>query len=416
LRTSAKRWALRAPIIVTVGVALLPTGAIAQGFFDFFRPHYYPRNNDYSSPRSYPESSEVDRPRSHDSTRERGAVHREAQKQPAPKGPLTIVVSIARQRVTVFDRETEIAHAPVSTGVPGHPTPLGVFTVIQKQYYHESNLYSAAPMPFMQRITWSGVALHAGMLPGYPASHGCIRLPREFAVRLYAMTKTGARVIVARNEPAPVAITHAALFQPQPPEEPKPAPMASLPVEMVASVKPSDGSQSDITSSVTVPQAPEPPKPAPEAAPKHKGKVSVFISRKQGKLYVRQGFDPLFEMPITIADPDKPIGTHVFTATGLSDDGKTMQWSALSIPSSSPRNAAPPERTSHHRRHDAKDAPRLEPPPMPSAAAALDRIDIPQDARSRIDQLLTPGASLIVSDNALSDETGSDTDFVVLTP
>src|SRR5581483_9261701 len=129
----------------------------------------------------------------------------------------------------------------------------------------------------------------------------------------------------------------------------------------------------------------------PEAAPKHKGKVSVFISRKQGKLYVRQGFDPLFEMPITIADPDKPIGTHVFTATGLSDDGKTMQWSALSIPSSSPRNAAPPERTSHHRRHDAKDAPRL-------------------------DQLLTPGASLIVSDNALSDETGSDTDFVVLTP
>src|SRR5262249_17209506 len=91
-----------------------------------------------------------------------------------PQMPLIINVSIARQRVTVYDANGLFAEAPVSTGMPGHPTPMGVFSVIQKDRYHHSNIYSGAPMPFMQRITWGGVALHAGVLPGYPASHGCI--------------------------------------------------------------------------------------------------------------------------------------------------------------------------------------------------------------------------------------------------
>src|SRR5262249_30581778 len=110
--------------------------------------------------------------------------------------------------------------APVSTGMSGHPTPMGVFSVIQKQKWHQSNIYSGAPMPFMQRITWSGVALHAGVLPGYPASHGCIRLPHEFAVRLYGMTKVGARVFVTRDEIRPLAFASPRLFTPKPLEAP----------------------------------------------------------------------------------------------------------------------------------------------------------------------------------------------------
>src|SRR5712691_298165 len=107
-----------------------------------------------------------------------------------------IAISIANQRMTVYDNGVPVARAPVSTGTASHPTPMGIFSVIQKERFHVSNIYSGAPMPFMQRITWSGVAMHAGVLPGYPASHGCIRMPHEFAVRLYGMTRMGARVFV----------------------------------------------------------------------------------------------------------------------------------------------------------------------------------------------------------------------------
>jgi lipoprotein-anchoring transpeptidase ErfK/SrfK len=107
----------------------------------------------------------------------------------APQGPLQIIISIADQRVSLYDNGALIARSSVSTGTQCHPTPLGVFSVISKQRWHRSNLYSAAPMPYMQRITWSGIALHAGVLPGYPASHGCIRLTNGFATRPWHLTK-----------------------------------------------------------------------------------------------------------------------------------------------------------------------------------------------------------------------------------
>jgi lipoprotein-anchoring transpeptidase ErfK/SrfK len=127
--------------------------------------------------------------------------------QPAPQkqakrsyGPLLAVISLRKQRISVYGREGLITQSVVSTGQPGHPTPAGVFSVIQKQRFHRSNIYSAAPMPFMQRITWSGVALHAGVVPGYPASHGCIRLTPGFATELWGMTKVGARVVIAPDD------------------------------------------------------------------------------------------------------------------------------------------------------------------------------------------------------------------------
>src|SRR5712671_1204314 len=125
-----------------------------------------------------------------------------------PQGPLIIAISIDRQKMKVYDANGLFAESPVSTGMKGHSTPMGVFSVIQKNKMHRSNIYSGAPMPYMQRITWSGVAMHAGVLPGYPASHGCIRMPMAFAMKMWNWTKMGARVVVTPGEIIPASFSH----------------------------------------------------------------------------------------------------------------------------------------------------------------------------------------------------------------
>ena len=130
--------------------------------------------------------------------------------------PVMAIVSIGEQRVSIYDAEGRILRAQVSTGQRGYETPAGIYSVIQKNAEHYSNLYDDASMPFMQRITWSGIALHAGALPGYPASHGCIRMPYSFAERLFDLTKMGMRVVVMPHEATPVAISHPVLFKPKP--------------------------------------------------------------------------------------------------------------------------------------------------------------------------------------------------------
>src|SRR5438874_200165 len=125
-----------------------------------------------------------------------------------PQGPLIIAVSIDQQKVRIYDTNGLFAESPVSTGMKGHSTPMGVFSVIQKHKMHRSNIYSGAPMPYMQRITWSGVAMHAGVLPGYPASHGCIRMPMAFAVKMWGWTRMGARVVVTPGEMTPASFSH----------------------------------------------------------------------------------------------------------------------------------------------------------------------------------------------------------------
>jgi hypothetical protein len=115
-------------------------------------------------------------------------------------GDIAVVISRSAQVAYVFRGQTLVGVASVSTGKPGKNTPLGEFTILQKRVFHRSNLYSNAPMPYMQRLTWDGIALHAGVNPGYPASHGCIRLPREFAVLLYGVTRMGASVAVVDDD------------------------------------------------------------------------------------------------------------------------------------------------------------------------------------------------------------------------
>jgi hypothetical protein len=144
-----------------------------------------------------------------------------------PQGPLIIAISIEKQNLRIYDANGFFAESPVSTGMRGHATPMGVFSVIQKQKLHHSNIYSGAPMPYMQRITWSGIAIHAGVLPGYPASHGCIRMPMAFAMKMWNWTKMGARVVVTPGEMSPASFSHPLLVaqkvapQPTAPGEPQ---------------------------------------------------------------------------------------------------------------------------------------------------------------------------------------------------
>jgi lipoprotein-anchoring transpeptidase ErfK/SrfK len=376
-----------------------------------------------------------------------------------PKGPLQIVVSIADQHVTLYSNGVQVAQGPVSTGVPGRPTPTGVFSIIQKDRFHHSNLYSNAPMPYMERITWSGVALHEGPLPGYPASHGCIRMTHDFAARLWQIARLGVRVIVARNDVIPVDFTHQRLFEPKPkPAEPpaagpdpdKHAESSSLVFVAQATIsgsaagsdqggaaggKPVEVAAPDAATAASTAADPlrgtiDPVKPASDAVdpakavplpvqPKtrtadqparHTGTVAVFISRKEKKLFVRQGFEPLFDVPVEIEHPEQPLGTHVFTALGLADHGAQMRWNVMTVAAESPRQLISP-----------KIGPKppvvrgVDDHPPQSAAQALERVQIPQEAIDRIGEILSPGASLVISDQGLGSETGQGTDFIVLT-
>jgi hypothetical protein len=145
--------------------------------------------------------------------------------------------------------------------------------------------------------------------------------------------------------------------------------------------------------------------------------ISVFVSLKEGKLYVRQGWKPLFEAPVSFENPTQPIGTHVYTAMGVKAGGPELRWTVISIPSGYRRHVAElrPERgRKSHAEQPVKIA-EIEPAERPTPSAALDRIIMPPDLIERISAMITPGSSLIVSDNRLSDETGEYTDFIVTT-
>src|SRR5260370_35290402 len=158
-----------------------------------------------------------------------------------PQGPLIIAISIEKQSLKIHDANGFFAETPISTGMRGHPTPMGVFSVIQKHKFHHSNIYSNAPMPYMQRITWSGVAIHAGVLPGYPASHGCIRMPMAFAIRMWNWTRMRARVVVTPGEMTPASFSHPLLA----PQKVVPQPIAEPQVDAPSAPKSDKASEVD---------------------------------------------------------------------------------------------------------------------------------------------------------------------------
>jgi hypothetical protein len=388
--------------------------------------------------------------------------------------PVMAIVSLQNQRITVYDAKGWILRAPVSSGQSGRETPAGIFSVLEKDADHHSNLYDDASMPHMQRLTWSGIALHAGHLPGYPASHGCVRMPSDFAEQLFDMTQIGMRVIVAPSDVAPVEIDHPVLFQAKPgavalvaarKEEAEEAAKkveqargaagvayrdstkAMMAVRVAENLKrraeealktaetalgsaimgearekaESDKAQAiarvaELQAQLDAAKAELQPKADAVAAAREAVRAagaarvaaaeaarqvmrelepaSVLISRKTQRLYVRQGFEPLLDVAVTIQDPDRPIGTHIFTAMEQTGDDARLRWSVVSLEST--------------RSHDG--VPAAEPV---NARSALDRIAIPPEALDRIAGI-APRSSLIVTDEGLSSETGKGTDFVVL--
>jgi hypothetical protein len=390
--------------------------------------------------------------------------------------PIMAIVSIKTQHVTFYDADGWILRAPVSTGITGRETPAGVFALLEKDKDHHSSLYDDAWMPNMQRITWNGIALHGGPLPGYAASHGCVRMPYGFAEDLFEKTRIGMRVIISPVDAEPVEFSHPALFVPnreaiaaapakaealareaadaaRAADEAKKAAAtaaretASLTASLrklellktradaelafadkvLAAAKTDqakaraedlkqkaaakaaelgtqlDAARADAKSKPDAASA----KDAAKAAATRKADaakaasdaklalepVSVYISRATQKLYVRRNthkawadggevFDATIEVPVTIRNPEKRIGTHVFTAMARNDSG--LRWSVVTIDNGD----------------DPKDA--------------LDRITIPQDVLDHIAPTALPRSSIIISDEPLSRETNYRTEFVAV--
>jgi hypothetical protein len=208
----------------------------------------------------------------------------------SPRGPVLVLVSLPEQRAYVYRNGVRIGVATVSTGKPGFETPTGVFTILQKKREHYSNLYDDAPMPFMQRLTWGGVAMHAGRVPGYPASHGCVRLPYDFSEKLFAVTERGMTVVIV--------------------DEPNRAPMLADPVLFPAAPSTAPRSVSTPVDQLRAPAMPEAGYTwAPERAPP--GALTVVVStRDRAIVVVREGVE-IGRGPVQ-ATGQLPVGTRAY--------------------------------------------------------------------------------------------------------
>ena len=392
--------------------------------------------------------------------------------------PIMAIVSIKTQHVTLYDAEGWILRAPVSTGTTGRETPAGIFAVVDKEKDHHSNMYDDASMPNMQRITWNGIALHGGPLPGYAASHGCVRMPFGFAEKLFDKTRIGMRVIISPDDAEPVEFSHPSLPVPKADAiAAAPAKAEAAPREAAEAAKAADESKkaaatatretasltaalrkleaqkkradaelvaadkaiasartdearakmedvkqkaaakaAELTTQFDTAKADAASRLDGAAAAKEAAKAaqtkkadtakaasdaklllepfSIYVSRETQKLYVRRQtskpapdgggvvFDATIEVPVKIRNPERPIGTHVFTAVARNETG--LRWNAVTI--------------------DHGD----------DAKSALDRITIPQEVLDRIGPTALPRSSIIISDEALSKETNYRTEFVAV--
>jgi hypothetical protein len=292
----------------------------------------------------------------------------------APDGPVVVVVSIPDQLVTVYRNGVRIGVATCSTGRPGHATPTGTFVILQKDINHHSSLYDDAPMPYMERLTWGGVALHAGNLPGYPASHGCVRLPRAFAQLLYGATQLGTTVIIGDHDTVPADVLHSGLLISQHTEQ-----MAK---EAVAQAK--ANAQSTQAGSADVKS------------------VSAVISTADKKIIVYVNGLPAFEDKVTLQQPDEPFGTQVFNLTGPSDDPAKLRWMAVDLDADAVTDLGQDNGT----------------PGEASAllyAATVRRVDVPEATAHRLAGLLRPGSTMVITDKPANAESHSAPGFTIMT-
>ena len=279
-----------------------------------------------------------------------------------PEGPVSIIVSIPDQLVHVYRNGVRIGVSTCSTGKPGHTTPTGVFTILQKDKDHHSSTYDDAPMPNMNRITWSGVALHAGNLPGYPASHGCIRLPMKFSEVLFGVTHVGTPVIVAGAASTPFDITHPGLA------------LSGDAVQELDAVQ------------VAAVQAMKNPWQAD--VDDFSKPVSVVVSRADLSVIVFQGGDIVAQDKIALRNPEQPLGSNVFVLTGASGAG--MTWKGIS--------------------HQAEAAGAV----AQTDASVIQRITIGKSALDALQERWHPGLVLVTTDFPAHADTRTGKDFVIM--
>ncbi len=373
---------------------------------------------------------------------------------------LKIIVSKDQQHLVVYEGANVIAESNVSTGKQGHSTPSGIFSILEKKKKHFSNLYDDAPMPWMQRITWSGVALHeSNHVPSYPASHGCVRMPRAFAKELFSLTERGAHVIITDEPVVPTLLSGSALFVPrsnkpilndvslrssiningekpveiamndahdtsaqdvEPPREPiyilitrKPAGMPDLRIQQELfklgfDPGPFDGVIGRKTRDAIADFR------RVNGLSKDGGNDVEFRAKlleraglppeKNGILKIRQKFKEIYQAEVTIRDSQIALGTHFMEANNVSIETGSVEWYGMTL-------------DNHILEQTAK---RLGISDTSSAAfnspvRALERIEIPEAARKKVETLLSEGSSLTITDTGHQRETGLGTNFVTIT-
>ncbi|CUX12124.1 L,D-transpeptidase family protein [Agrobacterium genomosp. 13] len=379
---------------------------------------------------------------------------------------LQILVSKNDQSLALYENGEIIATSKVSTGKAGHETPSGIFSILEKRKYHESNIYSAAPMPFMQRLTWSGIALHEGKVPNYPASHGCVRLPSKFAKSLFGDTQRGVHVIITDRPVSLRFVQHPALFEPRDDGddgklllsdvELRPATFdAALGTVEVAvnektnSLKPTAKARESSPLRILITRRGEREKVMDiqtvltrlgfdaGSADGYAGEMTIsaingfkrwkglkttgplltdaFVAAlyasagedhpPTGQIMVRQDFKPLFEAAIDIRDPEVALGTHFFEAVSVDRAKGTAEWNGVTLENHLPAAA----------RKRLGISVTEAPGGFDQLSAVLSRLEIPTEIRSRIEQELTSGSSITVSDLSHQMETGAGTDFITVT-
>ena len=289
----------------------------------------------------------------------------------SPDGPVVIIVSIPDQWVLVYRNGKRIAASTCSTGRPGHSTPTGTFVILEKDRNHHSSIYNNAPMPYMERVTWGGVALHAGQLPGYPASHGCVRLPKEFSRLLFTVTHIGTAVIIADRHSAPEDVLHPGLLISGHAE--------ALAKEAVAKAKKNST-------------------PAPAAKVADVQAISVIIHTADKRMRVPVNGKLAFEDSVAIKQPELPFGTHVFNLTGASDDLAKMRWMAVEV----------------ERQVDDKGKSVAAQASALLAAFTIHRVDIPDGTAHRLTEMLHPGATMIITDQPDDPARRTDPGFTIM--
>jgi peptidoglycan hydrolase-like protein with peptidoglycan-binding domain len=387
-----------------------------------------------------------------------------------------MIVDKVLQRVSVYSNGVLVTRSNVSTGKTGHETPGGIFSILTKNRVHHSNIYSRAPMPFMQRLTWSGIALHKSKsVPDYPASHGCVRLPGKFASKLFKYTRKGAQVIITNRDIAPRRILSPNLFE-----------VGDGTILEASNLRPS----SDVVSSMQTPQIQADPKPLRVLITRHTGRQRVieiqqilnelkysagdadgwmgpqtgkaiiafqkdyrhrvtgalsegllgqlYSASGKGKprsahVYVRRNYRDLFDEAVVLSDEKTPLGTHQLTAI-FPDNSKSSNstevsgnvssdlaisngphWLALSIEQTDwPKQIKSGKKG---KSDDVLKETQIEEilPPSSSAEQALERVSLPDNLRQKISRLITPGSTIVIADKGFSRETGKGTDFIILT-